>query len=164
MTVVKKIEAAQGPPPMARRAAPDRAAPHLTAPRLAMPCRVATSGDTATYHRKLARLLDRMGGVYLLDDILTAIAEGRMQSFVEGNSWAITKIADFPRARQLELVAYVGDLTDVDALHAKILAYANEVNASLIATYGRLGWLREGSYRRFGWRLKTQNHVYVKEL
>jgi len=99
-----------------------------------------------------------------LSDILTAIAEGRMQSFVEGNSWAITKIADFPRARQLELIAYVGDLTDVDALHAKILAYADEVNAGLLSTYGRLGWLREGSYRRLGWRLRSRNQLYVKEL
>jgi hypothetical protein len=105
-----------------------------------------------------------MGNVYLLDDILTAIAEGRMQSFVEGNSWAITKIADFPRARQLEIIAYVGDLTDVDALHAKILAYADEVNAGLLSTYGRLGWLREGSYARLGWRLKSRSQLYVKEL
>jgi hypothetical protein len=105
-----------------------------------------------------------MGGTYILSDILTAIAEGRMQSFVEGNSWAITKIADFPRARQLELIAYVGDLTDVDALHAKILAYADEVNAGLLSTYGRLGWLREGSYRRLGWRLRSRNQLYVKEL
>ena len=105
-----------------------------------------------------------MGSLYTVNDLLTAIREGRMQSFVEGNSWAITKIADFPRARQLELIAYVGDLADVDALHAKILAYANEVNAGLLSTYGRRGWLREGSFRRFGWRLKTQNHVYQKEL
>ena len=120
--------------------------------------------DPSAYHRKLARLLDRMGGVYLLDDILTAISEGRMQSFVEGNSWAITKIADFPRARQLELIAYVGDLADVDALHAKILAYADEVNAGLLSTYGRLGWLREGSFERLGWRLKAKSQLYLKEL
>jgi hypothetical protein len=116
------------------------------------------------YHRKLARVLDRMGGLYTLNDILTAIAEGKMQSFTVNNSWAITKVADFPRARQLELIAYVGDLADVDALHAKILAYANEVNASLLSTHGRLGWLREGSFRRLGWRLKTRSQLYVKEV
>lgn len=116
------------------------------------------------YHRKLARVLDRMGGLYTLNDILTRIADGRMQSFVVNNSWAITEVQDFPRARQLLLVAYVGDLDDVDALHAKILAYADEVNASLLSTYGRRGWLREGSWRRLGWRLKAQSQLYVKEL
>jgi hypothetical protein len=118
----------------------------------------------AIYHRKLARVLDRMGAVYLVSDILSAIAEGKMQSHVVNNSWGITQVQDFPRARQLQLLAMVGDLADLDPLHAKILAYANEVNAGLISTHGRLGWLREGSFRRFGWRLKTKSHLYVKEL
>jgi hypothetical protein len=117
-----------------------------------------------TYHQKLARVLDRMGGVYLLDDILTAIGEGRMQSFVEGNSWAITQVQDLPRARQLQLIAMVGDLSDVDALHAKILEYADDVHAGLLSTHGRMGWLREGSFRHLGWRLKAKSQLYMKEL
>jgi len=116
------------------------------------------------YHRKLERVLDRMGGLYTLNDILTAIAEGKMQSFVEGNSWAITQVNQYPRARTLQLVALVGHLEDVDALHAKILAYADDVNAGLLSTYGRLGWLREGSWRRLGWRLKTKNYLYHRDM
>jgi len=116
------------------------------------------------YEQKLARVLDRMGSVYLVSDILTAISKGEMQSFVANNSWAITKISDFPRARQLELLALVGDLADLDPLHAKILTYANEVNAGLLSTHGRLGWLREGSFERLGWRLKAKGHLYQKEL
>jgi hypothetical protein len=161
MTDFETVGAAEAAPlALPSRAKQDPALPSPGMPSHALPYR----DDAASYHRKLSRLLDRMGGTYLLSDILIAIAEGRMQSFVEGNSWAITKVADFPRARQLELVAYVGDLADVDALHAKILAYADEVNAGLLSTYGRLGWLREGSFRRFGWRLKSTNHLYVKEL
>lgn len=116
------------------------------------------------YEQKLARVLDRMGSVYLVSDILAAISEGEMQSFAVNNSWAITKIADFPRARQLDLLAMVGDLADLDPLHAKILAYADEVNAGLLSTHGRLGWLREGSFQRLGWRLKAKGHLYQKEL
>jgi hypothetical protein len=116
------------------------------------------------YHQKLARVLDRMGGLYTLQDILTAIADARMQSFVEGNSWAITQVNQYPRARTLQLVALVGRLEDVDALHAKILAYADDVNAGLLSTYGRRGWLREGSWRRLGWRLKTKNYLYQREM
>jgi hypothetical protein len=165
MTVVKKIEAAEA----ASLATPCSAKPSLACPRNATPSYAAPSlgppsGDTASYHRKLARLLDRLGGTYLVDDILTAIAEGKMQSFVQNNSWAVTQLQDFPRARQLQLLAYVGDLADVDALHAKILAYADEVNAGLLSTYGRLGWLREDSFRRFGWRLKAKSQLYQKEL
>jgi hypothetical protein len=117
-----------------------------------------------TYQQKLARVLDRMGSVYLVDDILTAINEGKMQSFVVNNSWAITQVQDLPRARQLQLVAMVGDLADLDPLHAKILNYADEVNAGLLSTHGRLGWLREGSFERLGWRLKAKSQLYQKEL
>ena len=120
--------------------------------------------DVGPYHRKLDRVLDRMGGLYLIDDILTRIADGRMQSFAVDNSWAITQVQDFPRARQLQLIAMIGDLKDVDALHGEILSYADKVDAGLIETHGRLGWLREGSYARFGWRLKAKSHLYQKEL
>lgn len=120
--------------------------------------------SVALYHRKMARVLDRMGAVYTLNDILTRIAEGKMQSHVVNNSWAITEVQDFPRARQLLLVAMVGDLADLDALHAKLLAYADEVSAGLIATHGRMGWMREGSYARFGWRLKARGHLYQREM
>ena len=51
------------------------------------------------YHAKLARILDRIGGLYSVSDILGAIAAGHMQSFTEGDSWAITKVVQFPRAR-----------------------------------------------------------------
>ena len=78
------------------------------------------------YHQKLARGLDRMGGLYTLNDILTAIAEGRMQSFVEGNSWAITQVVSFPRAKVLEVFAAVGDLDDLRILHDRIIDFAAE--------------------------------------
>ena len=86
--------------------------------RFAGAARAGPAMSAAIYHRKLERVLDRIGGLYTLNDILTAIAEGKMQTFVEDNSWAITQVQDFPRARQLQLVAAVGDLKDVDAPHA----------------------------------------------
>ena len=116
------------------------------------------------YEQKLARVLDRMGSTYLVSDILSAISDGKMQSHIVNNSWAITQVQDFPRARQLQLLAMVGDLADLDPLHAKIVDYAGAVNAGLLSTYGRLGWLREGSFKRLGWRLKTKSHLYQREM
>jgi hypothetical protein len=114
------------------------------------------------YHAKLARVLDRMGGLYTLNDILAALAEGRMQGFVVNNSWAITQIVDFPRARQLQIVAMVGDLADGEALHDRVLTFADEVNAGLVSAYGRFGWMPHA--RAHGWRLKAKNYLYHREL
>jgi hypothetical protein len=116
----------------------------------------------APYHQKLARVLDCMGGLFTVNDILTAIAEARMQSFAVNNSWAITQVVDFPRARQLQIVAMVGDLADGEALHEKVLAYADDVNAGLVSALGRRGWIPEA--RAHGWRLKAKNYLYHRDM
>lgn len=118
---------------------------------------------TATlYHQRLERALDRQGGLFALKDILERIADGRMQSWVENNSWAVTQISIYPRRRSLEIVAVVGDLGDCRVLHDRVIAFAKNMGVDLISTYGRLGWIREA--RRNGWKIKTQNYLYQKEL
>ncbi len=112
------------------------------------------------YHRKLERVLDRMGGLYTLHDILAKIAEGRMQSFMQGDSWMITQVMDFPRRRVLEIVALVGDVDECLAMHERLLDYANEIGATVIQAYGRKGWLRPGKAR--GWRVKARSFVYQR--
>ena len=103
-----------------------------------------------------------MGSLHTLQDIVTAIAEGRMQSFVCGNSWAITEVQDLPRARQLTIIALVGDLADIDALQDKILDYASEVNAGLVAAHGRRGWIEHA--RRRGWRVVAESYLFHKDM
>ena len=114
------------------------------------------------YERKLARVLDAMGGIYLVDDILTAIGEGRMQSHVVNNSWAVTELCQFPRARKLNILAVVGDLPDIEALNDKVLRYAADVNAGLVSAYGRRGWIPKAA--ELGWRLKAKSYLYHKEM
>ena len=114
------------------------------------------------YHRKLQRALDIQGGLFSLPDILERIADGRMQSWVHNNSWAITQISIYPRRRVLEIVAAVGDLRDCRILHGQILAFANEMNVDLVAAYGRRGWARDAD--RNGWKIKTTSYLYHKDL
>jgi hypothetical protein len=142
---------------------PDHASPCHAAPSPALPC-VATPSepDYTSYHRKLSRVLDRMGGLYTLDDILTRIADGTMQSFTHRNSWALTEIQVFPRARQLHVIAIVGDLADVPVLNDEVLKFARRIGVSLVSTYGRRGWLEHG--HALGWKLKSKNFVWMKEL
>ena len=114
------------------------------------------------HHRKLVRLLERMGGLYTLHDILSAIAEGRMQSFVEGDTWAITKIAIFPRARLLEIMVVVGDLKDCQRLLDRIYQFANENDIGLVQAYGRRGWFNHPLTS--GWKIWTKSYLYQREL
>ena len=115
------------------------------------------------HNAKLARVLDRMGAVQNVNDILAAIAAGKMQSFVCGDSWVITQVVDFPRARVLEIVAAIGDRAECLRIHdERILQYARDNDISLIQAYGRRGWL--GDARDRGWKVKTVSYLYQREL
>jgi hypothetical protein len=114
------------------------------------------------YHRKLARVLSAMGGFYTPQDILSAIAVGKMQSFVEGESWAITQIAVFPRAKVLEILVALGDLDELRILHDRVLAYAEEIGASVVQAYGRRGWNPDAARR--GWQVKARSFLYQKDM
>ena len=114
------------------------------------------------YHAKLARVLDRMGGLYTVNDIMTKIAQGTMQSFVEGDSWAITKISQFPRAKVVEILAVVGRLDEARVLHDRVLTFAEKEGATLVQAYGRTGWIDDA--RRRGWKVKAKNYIYHREL
>ena len=114
------------------------------------------------YHRKLARVLDRMGSIYSWRDIEDRLADGRMRSFAHGNSMLVTQINAFPRAKTLDFIAAVGDVEDWEPIHSGALAFADRHDISLIRAYGRLGWWPR--IRDHGWRRLTVNQVYVKEL
>jgi hypothetical protein len=114
------------------------------------------------YHVRLARALDRMGGGYLVQDILTAIAEGRMQSFAEGDSWAVTQIVDYPRARMIDVLVALGDLEECRRLHDRVLWFARDHDAALVQAYGRRGWIKDAESH--GWRVKTTSYLYQRAL
>ena len=116
------------------------------------------------YEQKLARVLDVMGGLYLVDDLKTAIAEDKMQGFVIGNSWAVTQVTQFPRAKRLQIVAAVGDMGDMVALHDRILEYASDINVGPAFDARPARMASRGSFREHGWRLKAKNYLYQRNM
>ena len=97
------------------------------------------------YHAKLKRVLARMGDLYTLNDILSALAKNEMQSFVEGESVALTRIAIYPRAKVVEVLAVAlgkSSTKRVSCMTA-FLIFASEVGARVIQAYGRQGWLHD---------------------
>jgi hypothetical protein len=110
----------------------------------------------------MAKALDRMGGLYTLNDVLTAIGKGSMQSFSHRNTWAITQICIYPRTKVLNVIMMVGDLEDYRAIDKKITDFATEMGIGLIAAIGRKGWRPFGERR--GWIVKASSYIYHKEL
>ena len=114
------------------------------------------------YRAKLDRLLDRMGGLYLASDLIEAVHVGEMQCLAENDSVAITRIAQYPRAKALEIIGAVGALEDLRRLHDKVLDFADEVNAGVVLAFGRKGWIPDAEAR--GWRIKAKSYLYAKDM
>ena len=114
------------------------------------------------YLAKLERVLARMGGLYMVNDILKALDAHQMQSFVEGESVAITRVALYPRAKAIEVLAVVGSLDEARVLHDRVLEFAAREGASVVTAYGRPGWMPDARAR--GWKVKARNYVFAKEI
>ena len=114
------------------------------------------------YYAKLKRTLARAGDLYTVDDIRAELAANTMQSFVEGESMALTRIALYPRAKVVEVLAVVGKIDEARILHDRVLIFAAEVGARVIQAYGRHGWMPDAQRR--GWKVIAENHVYQRDV
>lgn len=111
------------------------------------------------FHEMVIRMLKRYGDLYSLNDILEQIADGRMQSFCRGETWAVTQINEYPRRKALDLVFVVGDMEELERMESDIIAFGRKMGCTLIMTNGRMGWLK----KKFkGW--KAVSCMFVKEI
>ena len=114
------------------------------------------------YYAKLKRVLARAGDLYTVQDILDELAANTMQSFIEGESVALTRIALYPRAKVVEVLAVVGRIDEARILHDRVLIFAAEVGARVIQAYGRHGWMPDAQRR--GWKVIASNYVYQRDV
>lgn len=87
-------------------------------------------------------MLQAFGGLYDFEDILTAIENGEMQSFTDGDTWIVTRISTYPRKRVMEILVAVGDYEGVLRLQPEVVALAREHQCDILWTIARSGWER----------------------
>jgi len=112
------------------------------------------------YHAKMEEALARGGDLYSFNDILDAIAEGKMQSFAESDTWIVTQIQDYPKRRVLDVLYIAGNLNNVLDAYRRIIDFACEHNCTLVRAHGRPGWSR--FVEEYGWTAPAV--VYHKEI
>ena len=110
--------------------------------------------------RKFDRMLEQCGGLYTIDDIEELIENGKMQSFVQGDTWIVTQVNEFPRRKVLEIVFVVGFISDAIQALPQMYAFADKIGATLImASNARDGWW---TYAQPGW--KRVGSIYAREM
>jgi hypothetical protein len=108
------------------------------------------------FREEVEQMLEDHGGLYTFDDILDQIHSGKMQSFTDGQSWAVTAVHQFPQKTVLEVVFVVGNLDALKILEDQLLAFKEEVGAEMMMASGRLGWLKA---KFDGWKAVSVNFV-----
>jgi hypothetical protein len=112
---------------------------------------------------KMARKLDKalaMGGnLFNLDDIREHLKNGKMQGHVEGDTWAITQVHEWPQKKSVNILYVIGHIEESLKLEEKITKWAKEIGADAITAVGRDGWWE---HRLPGW--KKVGTLYSKEL
>ena len=105
----------------------------------------------------------RLGdNVYSFADVQEGLKSGNMQGHVEGKTWAITQIHDWPQKRVVNILFVVGvieDLEDIERLEKKIETWAVSIGADIVTAVGREGWWH---LRTPGW--KKTGVLYSKDL
>lgn len=109
--------------------------------------------------KKFKKVLDQGNNVFNLEDIRNELQAGRMQSHVEGDTWAITQVHEWPRRKSVNILFVVGSLAESVRLEKKIEKWAKEIGADLITAVGREGWWNSHSP---GW--KKMGVMYSKDV
>ena len=98
---------------------------------------------------KMDRALRSGGYLYDMDDIAAAIFNGSMQGHVEGQTWGITQVHEWPKKKSVNILFIVGDLREAMVLEKRIEEWARSIRASVITAIGRDGWWE---HRTPGWQ------------
>jgi len=109
--------------------------------------------------RKMAKALSLGGNLYTLDDLEAELLAGNIQGHVEGDTWAITQIQNWPRRKVVNIMFVIGSIEHAGKLEEKISEWAKEIGASLVTAVGRDGWW---VHRTPGW--KIAGTLYSKEI
>jgi hypothetical protein len=109
--------------------------------------------------KKMNKALKINGDVFNLDDIRESLRIGKMQGHVEGDTWAITQVHEWPRKKSVNILYVIGSLENSIQLESKITEWAKGIGANFITAIGRDGWWK---HRTSGW--KKLGVLYSKEL
>lgn len=109
---------------------------------------------------QLHKALKLAGNTHTLEDILDLLAAGAMQSFVENDSWALTRLVTCPRKIVVEIFLVVGDDKDMPVLEDQVKRFARLHGATMIRAMGREGWIRRAPER--GWKIGPR--LYLCEV
>jgi hypothetical protein len=99
--------------------------------------------------KKMDKALKLDGGLFTLDDIEDHLRSGKIQGHVEGDTWVLTQIHDWPQRRAVNIMYLVGSMENALKLEPKLECWAKANGANLLTAMGRESWVE---FKTPGWK------------
>lgn len=99
--------------------------------------------------------LERSGGTHLFEDIVEAVAEGRMQLWPAPDACAVTEIIVFPRKKVLHVFLAGGKMETIVDMNDSAVEWAKSLGCEGMSIAGRKGWVKV--LKKKGWREQFVN-------
>lgn len=121
-----------------------------------------TPAEAWTQYRPIvAAALKTAGGLYEVEDVERAIAEGRAHFWPGHSAVAVTEFLQYPRFRALNYWVLGGDLGELlGEMQPVIEKFAKDNGCAKITGFGRFGWRKVAEDAGF----RRAYSCYIKEL
>ena len=104
--------------------------------------------------------LEYSGGTHNFDDVVSGLAEGKMQLWPAPKGCIVTEIVVYPRKKVLNVFLGGGELEQLMDMHKDVIAWSKAQGCVAVTITGRYGWKKP--LTKHGW--KPLHASYVKEI
>jgi len=104
--------------------------------------------------------LEYSGGTHSFDDVVEALASGKMQLWPAPKGCIVTEIVVYPRKKVLNVFLGAGELDQLMDMHKDVIAWSKAQGCVAVTITGRHGWKKP--LTKHGW--KPLHASYVKEI
>jgi hypothetical protein len=104
--------------------------------------------------------LEYSGGTHNFEDVVSGLAEGKMQLWPAPKGCIVTEIVVYPRKKVLNVFLGGGELDQLMDMHKDVIAWAKSQGCVAVTITGRHGWKKP--LTKHGW--KPLHASYVKEI
>jgi hypothetical protein len=94
------------------------------------------------YRKQIEAALKHSGGTHLFEDVVSAVAEGNMQMWVNGDTVAITEVLLYPRKKVLHVFLGSGSRKQLFEMIDDAWTWAQGIGCTGMTLAGRKGWTK----------------------
>lgn len=105
-----------------------------------------------SFQPQIEAALAHSGGTHTYADVMSMVADGRLQLWEGVNSVIVTEIIEYPRKRTLHFFLAGGNMAELKAMYPLVEEWGRMQGCSSASMIGRPGWVRSFLTKDEDWK------------